>query len=93
MDVHGHGPYFPVHHCNVCCILGILALYFCSVESHPPITVQNLAETAFSLLLQPRVLYKGLFFSMDCTALLWLLEYSRAICFTKGSETPVELHN
>lgn len=30
---------------------------------------------------------------MDCTALLWLLEYSRAICFTKGLETPVELHN
>lgn len=37
-------PNFPVYHCNVRCVLGIPALYCCSVGSHPPVTVQNLAE-------------------------------------------------
>lgn len=70
-------PKFAVYCCNVHCVLGIPALYFCSVGSHPPLGVILPSQSrtwprpqTFNLLQQPRVLYKGLFCSRRCTALL-----------------------
>lgn len=38
-------PNFAVYCCNVHFVLGIPALYLCSLRSYPPLPVQNLAET------------------------------------------------
>lgn len=88
---HADVPNFPVYCCNLHGVLGIISALWEVILPSQTRTWRR--QQAFNSLQQPRVLYKGLFSSTYCTALLWRLWLQQTVCFTKGSKTPVELHN
>lgn len=83
-------PKFPANHCSVRCVPGIPAVYFCSAGSLSP-------ELGWDN--EPSVCYSSQEYCIrDCSPACKAQPCSgclrtAAICFTKSSKAPVEMHN